>query len=253
METGLSNVSKKGFEGLIFDTKKYGRVIVEQYSSCSDVLVRFINTGSRIKTHISSVRSGSLKDPFAPSLYGVGITDIVTVCNKEHTREYTYWRDMLSRCYDKKRTRNINCNCSISDSFKTLSNFKEWCEKQIGFGNEGWQLDKDILIKGNKVYSEDTCCFVPAEVNILFAKRYAKRGEYPIGVYKTKNSTTFKTSFSCNGVSTYLGSYMTVEDAFLAYKQAKERHIKEVANKWKDQIDPRVYDALMNYQVEITD
>ena len=71
METDLSNISNDGFEGLVFDTKKYGKVVVEKYSSCSDVLVRFINTGSKIKTHISCVRSGSLKDPFAPSLYGV--------------------------------------------------------------------------------------------------------------------------------------------------------------------------------------
>ena len=50
-----------------------------------------------------------------------------------------------------------------------------------------------------------------------------------------------------------LGYYITAEEAFYAYKQAKEAHIKEVANKWKDQIDIRVYEALMKYEVEIMD
>ena len=103
------------------------------------------------------------------------------------------------------------------------------CNYQIGFNSldeEGrcFHLDKDILVKGNKLYSEDTCSFVPAEINTLFCKANKTRGRYN-----------------------------TIEEAFLAYKQAKEAYIKELANKWKDVIDPRVYEALMDYQVEITD
>ena len=55
------------------------------------------------------------------------------------------------------------------------------------------------------------------------------------------------------GENFYLGVFETEMEAFYAYKEAKEAYIKELANKWKDQIDPRAYDALMDYQIEITD
>ena len=128
------------------------------------------------------------------------------------------------------------------------------CHKQIGFGNEGWQLDKDLLVKGNKVYSESTCVFIPAEVNTLLTKRTASRGEHLIGVYWHKTNKAFKAQVSKNkGTQEYLGSFKTEIEAFNAYKQAKESFVKEQAEKYKSQIDPRAYNALMNYEVGIDD
>ena len=126
-------------------------------------------------------------------------------------------------------------------------------KKKICFGlkdekGRPFALDKDILIKENKVYSEDTCCFVPQEINALFVKRDKLRGEYPIGVSFHKSRGMLRATLN----NKHLGYFNTVEQAFQVYKQAKEDYIKEVANKWKDQIDPRVYDALVSYQVEIT-
>ena len=141
----------------------------------------------------------------------------------------------------------------MSDNFKYYPYFKNWCSKQVGFGNKGWQLDKDILIKGNKIYSEDTCCFVPAEINSLFIKCDRSRGEYPIGVNYHKRDRKYVAKISRFKEDIHLGYFYTPDEAFNAYKEAKEAYIKEVANKWKDQIDLRVYEALMNYQVEITD
>ena len=51
----------------------------------------------------------------------------------------------------------------------------------------------------------------------------------------------------------HVGYFNTEIEAFEAYKQAKENHLKEVAEKWKGKIDDRAYNALMEYQVEITD
>ena len=50
-----------------------------------------------------------------------------------------------------------------------------------------------------------------------------------------------------------INSFNLTPRAKKAYKTAKEFYIKEVADKWKDKIDPRAYDALYKYQVEITD
>ena len=113
---------------------------------------------------------------------------------------------------------------------------------------EHWHLDKDIICKECKTYSPETCAFVPADVNILFIKNDIKRGVYPISVRKTKSQR-----FTSRLNSKHLGTFDTPEEAFQAYKVAKEKHIKEVADKWKDLIDPRVYEAMYDYKVEITD
>ena len=143
--------------------------------------------------------------------------------------------------------------CTVSEKFKYFQYFCDWYNSQTGFSNGDWQLDKDILFKGNKLYSEDTCVLVPREINVLCIKRNKVRGKYPIGVTYCKSTNKFKAQLSKQGVVTGVGNYNTIDEAFYAYKQAKEAYIKEVANKWKVKIDPRVYNALMCYEVNIDD
>lgn len=116
-----------------------------------------------------------------------------------------------------------------------------------------YQLDKDILVKGNRIYGEDTCCLVPKEINNLFINTKNTNKTLPVGVRFVEGANMFKSVVSKFGKSTCLGSYTTMEEAFNAYKKAKEAHVKEVANKWKDKIDPRVYEALMDWEVNIDD
>ena len=164
------------------------------------------------------------------------------------------WYDMIKRCSDVvyKRHHTTYNECLCSENFSNISYFKEWCSTQIGFGSKGWTLDKDILVKGNKVYSEDTCCFVPQEINKLFVKRGVRK-QYPLGVNYHTLSGKYRSSISYNGKHKYLGLYLTPEEAFQVYKQAKEDYIKEVTNKWKDQIDPKVYEALMCWEISADD
>ena len=163
---------------------------------------------------------------------------------------------MLQRCYSDtyKKKQPTYEGCEVSDNFKRYEYFYEWCHKQVGFGNEDWHLDKDLLIKGNKVYSESTCVFIPKEINALLTKSTASRGKHLIGVYWDKKANAFKASVNKNkGKQEHLGYFKTELEAFNAYKTAKESFVKEQANKWKDKIDVRVYNALMNYTVEIDD
>ena len=116
---------------------------------------------------------------------------------------------------------------------------------------QDWHLDKDILCPDCKIYSPETCTFVPTDINFLFTKRQNKRGAYPIGVsYK---SGKFRATMTRNNSQFYMGAFSTPNEAFQAYKEGKEDWIKIVADKWKDKIDQRVYQAMYNYQVEITD
>lgn len=169
------------------------------------------------------------------------------------------WRGMLSRCMPYGWVRNptyVGTTCS--ENFKSYSFFYEWCNKQVGFGNKdekgkNWQIDKDILIKGNKIYSEDTCCFVPKNINTLLTKSNSSRGKQPIGVFWDENRGSFRAVCSENNKLKHLGCFKTKDSAFSAYKLFKERLIKAVAEVYKGQIDERVYTALMNYQVSDND
>ena len=108
-----------------------------------------------------------------------------------------------------------------------------------------------MLVKGNKVYSENTCILLPKEINLALSVKKSQRGQYLIGVQKSDKKFLAR---CCIGTGERrLGYYNTELEAFNAYKQAKENYLKDLANKWKNQIDVKAYTALMNYQVEITD
>ena len=249
------------YVGEIFKTNKYGNLTVIEYINNRNVHVKFADTGYETITRLDSIKDGIVKDKLSPSVYGVGILgDGVSKTKGKQTKEYQLWFGMLERCFDEKfqKKRPTYKGCKVSDNFKHFPYFKEWCSKQVGFNSKDdkgnpFQLDKDILVKGNKLYSEDACVFVPKEVNILLTKNNAVRGELPIGVSYDKKNRKYVAQISMFKEIIRLGFFYTVEEAFSTYKTAKEAHIKEIANKWKDKIDPRVYEALMNYQVEITD
>ena len=248
--------NKDRYEGMVFKTKGYGLVKVVQYKNSKEVFVEFLTTSYLTQTTLQKLQHGHVKDRSAPSVFGVGIIgDGVVWENGSHTNEYGFWSRMLNRCYNDKcySKQQSYRDCSVSENFKHYTYFQDWCSKQVGFNVEGFALDKDILVKGNKVYSEDTCCFVPQEINSLMTKANARRGAYIIGVNFDKNSGKFRACVRIYGVLKHIGLFTTELEAFQSYKEAKEAHIKEVANKWKDQIDPRVYGALMNCEVSEND
>ena len=234
--------------GEIHPTSKCGNIVVTEYRSAKDVTVRFIDTGTEVVTATKEVRSGAIRDPLARTVFGVGYLDgCKGYSNNKASSNYVRWFGMLARCYDKytKEVQPTYQQCTASESFKSFALFEEWAISSIGSDNPKWHLDKDILVKGNKVYSEDTCCFVPREINNLFVLRTNDRGSHLIGV--NKSSDIFYARMMRDGKYRHIGQYDTSEEAFYAYKEAKEKHIKEVANKWKGQIDIRVYNALMSW------
>ena len=118
-------------------------------------------------------------------------------------------------------------------------------------------LDKDILYKGNKIYSRETCIFVPERINLLFTKRDNDRGDCPVGVTPNSSGNYQVHCNDKNGKVVPLGTYSTKEEAFYRYKQYKEKVIKEVIDSYKGIIpEPhysRLREAMYNYKVEIDD
>lgn len=184
-------------------------------------------------------------------VYGVAVNDVAECVT--NTAYHKKWLIMLNRCYhptQAKHNKSYN-DVFVCDEWLKLSNFKEWFENPENGYKEGYQLDKDILVKGNRVYSPETCCFVPSEINNII-KLGNKKGIYPIGVTKVKQGNR---PYRANLGRKTIGYYLTPEQAFQAFKYEKEKYIKEIATKFYNdtKITQKVYNALMNFSIDIND
>lgn len=118
-------------------------------------------------------------------------------------------------------------------------------------------LDKDILVKHNKIYSPNTCIYVPQTINNLFTKKDNARGDSLIGIYPFQGKYVAQCHLinpkTGKSKQEYLGRYDTQEKGFEIYKYYKEKNIKEIADYYKEQIPNKLYQALYAYEVEIDD
>lgn len=242
-----------------FITKQGYEVEIVEYFNNVNCTIRF-NTSEKIvlkKQSYKRIKSGNIKNPYCPIFHSIGYVGeggFKATTHKKINSFYNIWRNMLSRCYSKKEQLRFPTYkiCSVVEEWHNFQNFAQWFYENYNHKvMEGWHLDKDILIKGNKIYSPETCCFVPNEINGLFVKSNSVRGLYPIGVNKKGNK--YQSNVSKNSIFEYLGTFDTPEEAFQAYKIVKEDWIKEVADEWRGQITEQTYQALINYKVEITD
>ena len=249
--------NKLKYENTTFKTNNCGDCTIVEYKGANKIIVRFEDTGFTTTTALNALQRGEVMDRLKPSYFGVGIIGENHVTGDSM---YNTWVCMLTRCYGAIQHKEGSSykGCNMSEYFLYYPNFKEWCLNQVGFcavDDKGkiFQLDKDILVEGNKVYGEDTCCFVPAEINGLQLTLKNNRVLLPKGVHYDKKNDKYIAQIGGRNSYSFLGRFTTPEEAFCAYKKAKENYVKEVANKWKDHIDPRVYETLMKYEVSIDD
>ncbi len=165
---------------------------------------------------------------------GVGINDscylttrIDSNGKKIRCPYYRTWLSMISRCYsDKtKKARPTYIGCTVCDKWLVFTNFRAWMEKQDWKGKD---LDKDLKILGNKIYSPELCLFVSSQINNLFSDSKASRGKLPIGVTFFRNRFVSQCSFK--GVPKYLGTFLTAKEAHEAYRAFKRHLIEEAAD-----------------------
>lgn len=251
-------MNKKGKESPFFINRvgekhnlKGEEVEIIEYFGWDNCTIRF-QDGSEMKNiRYFNLTRGKVKNPYKPSVCGLGYLGVgkhVKKINKVSSKVYSVWSSMIRRCENGKRS--TYQDVKVCKEWECFQNFGDWFEENYKSHMEGWELDKDILIKGNKIYSPETCAFVPKEINNLFVKNDKGRGKLPIGVSFCKMTNKFKVSSEYgNGKTTF----DTPEQAFNTYKIAKENRIKEIADEWQPLIEDRVYQAMYNYQVEITD
>lgn len=192
------------------------------------------------------------KRAMEPTMCGIGYHGLEGVdCTSE---SYLKWHDMINRCYNAKfhERQPQYKECTVCGEWLNYSNFKVWYD-QHKIQGMSLDLDKDILFKGNKVYSPETCCFVPHAINTLFLSNKSARGDYPIGVSYEKDKEKFRAYMAFMGRQIKLGTFDTAEDAFARYKEYKEDFIQDMAEQYRDEIPNKVYEAMMGWKIEIGD
>lgn len=218
--------------------------------------IKFLDSFGYEKVVIRSDAKKGIRNPYRKTYSGVGYIGEGAYSPSNSRQVFTIWTNMLTRCYDEESMKkNITyALCSVDDKWHNFQSFASWCDAQAEFvKNPDWHLDKDILNAGNKVYSPDNCAFVPRDINNLFTLRGNKRGDYPLGVHLESKSGKYIAQINRDGRRICLGRFATPEKAFLVYKEAKESVVKDIAEKYKSEINAQIYTSLINWKVEVTD
>ena len=217
------------------------------------ILIEFLDGGIRGWYDARRLSRGQIVSPYSKTVFGVGYIGEgefkMTNPDNSPTRVYNRWKAMLQRCYDVKSNPKSNSYkvCEVSKDWLNFQNFAVWITKQHGWEKD-WQLDKDLLKSRNGLYSPENCCLIPSEINqALLAKPSTCDNGLPCGVgYHKKNGTYV--SHVHAGDSNYQGSFATVEQAWKVAKKTKEDYIKSLADKYKGELEERVYLALNSYE-----
>lgn len=247
--------SCKDLIGKVFETNNCGKCVIVDYLNSKNVIVEFVQYPCRVRCTLSWLKHGKVLNPMFPKVCGIGYIGL-GVKPSQHSVAYKAWSNMLTRAYceEFKRNNPTYADVTVCEEWHNFQNFVKWCQLQVGFNNRdenglAYHLDKDILLRGNNIYSPETCCFVPRVINNLLIKKGSSSGKNHLGVHFVTKKGKFKASYRKGGVSKHLGYFDDPDEAFLAYKKAKELHVKEVAEEWKGAIDVRTYQALMRWEV----
>ncbi|MGL4453116.1 MAG: hypothetical protein ACRCTZ_18295 [Sarcina sp.] len=233
---------------------------IVRYKNKSDIDVIFKSGYISKNKMYKDFKSGNIKDYLYPSLLGHGIIGVGKY-SKSNSQQYKIWSGVINRAFNKKYKSNkktYNDVC-VSGDFLNFQKFAEWFDDNNWVGEDA-QIDKDILIKGNKIYSAGNCIIVDQRINCLFTKCNKSRGDLPIGCSIRKGRNKIFVSLSVHDGEksrrVYLGTYDDKNDAFKAYKEFKENYIKDVADEYfkKYQKFPyKLLQAMYEYEVEIND
>ena len=240
---------------------------IVEYKNSQDITIEFQDEHKeKVNTEYKHFKKGNVKNPYDKTVCEIGYLGVGKYKLREkdgkHTQAYKTWLSMISRCYNPYclNERLTYKDCYVCKEWHCFQNFAKWFYKNYyEIPNQRMHLDKDILIKGSKIYSPETCVFVPNNINVLFTKSDSTRGEYPIGVSYHKRRCAL--NVYCSTImkdkrrQKYLGQFPLDKpfQAFHCYKTFKENYIKQVAEEYKNLIPKKLYNALYAYEVEIND
>ena len=235
------------------------KMAIIAYRTESDIDVQFENGFIVTNTQYQLFERGTISDPFFPTFYGVGYMGMRTNYkdSSRYSRQHEVWSSMMKRCYNKNCTRHTWYeDCRVAEEWHNFANFLKWYNDHYYELPEGMgevDLDKDIKYHNNKIYGPDTCLLVPAAINRRIYHRITSYTGLPLGVTYDEKSGRYKARGRADKKDKFFGYYNTVEEAFARVKLEKEKEIRKAAELYKPYMPEEVYNAVINYKVEITD
>lgn len=240
--------------GTRFETNFNGECEVIAVRGTNDIDVRF-DDGTVVKTRSGSLKRGEVKNPNTPKIFGVATNDLE---NMTHTKVYTKWHSMIRRCYSSTfhKTNPAYIGVTVQPSWLIFSNLKRDVENLPFFScceTDNYELDKDILADGSRMYKLETISFVPKEINTTLVKDI-RSGKYKGYAVNQHGNYSVSTHGELDAIRKELGlkySHRNKEDATSVYKQSKAERMRRLAEKYKGMVDDRVYEKLQNYDFEL--
>lgn len=172
-------------------------------------------------------------------------------------QKYNLLSNMKTRCYGENQRKQYSCyeNCCICyEWLEDAKKFYNWADEHYytidNLPDSNIQLDKDILVPGNLVYSPDTCMFIPDKMNLFFKSLNKKSVFLPPGVRKLKNEK-YQSEIGIEGKKKIIGIYNTVEEAQEAYKTEKIKECERIADYYKDMVPEKVTEAFLQWRQSI--
>lgn len=239
--------------GTTYTSKSYGRFIVTGFESYRKVYVEFLDTGYKTSARAQCVKRGSVKDPYFPSIYGIGYLGEGTYTSTynrkgvtEVTKAYSIWMSRLSACYNPKNNRAHNyASIQVCKEWHNFQNFAKWYYDQVRLYGKDGHVDKDLLFLGNSLYSPDTCCYIPNSINCLFV---GNKGSLITGASYCASKKKWLAQLQEGSINrkgtrtpTRLGQFDTKEDAVDAYVKAKVVKIRQECVKHQDAIPANLF------------
>lgn len=159
------------------------------------------------------------------------------IVNRKAQPVYNTWRSMLARCYNPNHnsfTRYGGSGVKVCDAWHDFQTFARWYEDNYV---DGWHMDKDLLSPQAKIYSPDTCVYLPHDIHHCIGVKHKK------GVYKVSKAKGYGVKMYIDNKRTYLGYYNTAEEAEGVYKQAVQGKIQEYLDRYPH-LPPKAIEAI---------
>lgn len=222
-----------------FKTIEGYTVEVIEYINSKNIKIVFLETGNSMFVVDTSLKTRKIKNNYHKSILGVGFIGSFkgpTSIKSRHIYSYDVWFDMLRRCYDLKRLNRYPTykGCTVAEEWHDFGVFDTWFKNNypLDLANQGikFQLDKDLKVKGNKIYSSETCVFLPSKVNGFLTNNQSTNTSGFTGVDYSRGRFQARTTDFDTGRRIYLGSSQDKAKAGRLYIEGRKKQAEKVKN-----------------------